>query len=200
MNHTGWILTAISLFAIHGTAAGAGSLEVLVEPGRVAVHAEEVPLGRILETLAERGGMDVLIDERRATQPLTVRLETREIEQAIVRLIHEAGGGNYAIVRAYAHGKFETFLFQDPGQGASAAAQPSEPAYGPPPNLPSYPTPPVGGGAAYAGAGPEAPYRGAPPPYVDPRRSTRTLRNFMLPPEAQPMPVPRRGQGRTSVR
>ena len=167
VRNPGWFLAAVLLVLAPGAPAAAGSLEVFVEPGRVAVQADEVPLGRILETLAERGAMYVLIDERRAAEPLTVRLDAGDIQGAIVRLMQEAGGGNYAIVRTDPRGKVETLLFQDSGRGAIAAAAPSQPAYVPAPNLPSYPTYTAGVGGAYAEAGPEAPYRAAPRPYVD---------------------------------
>jgi hypothetical protein len=167
MKRTGWIRAAVSFVLIQGAPAWAEPLEVLVEPGRVAVQAHGVPLGRILETLAERGGMYVLIDERRAAQPLTVRLEAGEIQEAIVGLMREAGGGNYAIVRTDPRGTLETLLFQDAVKGAAAAAQASEPAYGTPAYPPTSPTYPVGGGGAYAGAVADAPYRDAATPYGD---------------------------------
>jgi hypothetical protein len=83
-----------------------------------------------------------------------------------VRLMQQAGGGNYAIVRTDPRGKVETLLFQAAGQGVTAGAAPSQPAYVPPGHPPSSPTYAAGAGGAYAEARPEGSYPATPQPYV----------------------------------
>ncbi len=150
MLRSGWILAAVSLLLTQGASAGAGSLEVRVEPGRVALQADEVPLGQILKALTGRAGIHVVVDERRVAQPVTVRLEAGGIQEAIVRLMREAGGGNYAIFSSNSQGKVETFAFQE-GGGAPPAPQATPAA------------PPASAGPpAYAGGDGSTPYAPAP--------------------------------------
>ncbi len=188
MKHTGWFAAAVALVFIQSAPAGAGSLEVRVEPGRVAVQADQVPLGQVVEALSQRAGLHVVLDAKRAAQPVTVRLEAGGIHEAIVRLMQEAGGGNYAMVSTNAEGKVEPFAFQHEGGGAATMSPPApaapaapyavgdgSPTYAPAPReeyekavTPSSPYPPLSSGLPPPGmgrspgpAGPAAPALGA---------------------------------------
>ncbi len=154
MRRPGWILAAFCLVLAQGLPARAQTLEALVEPGHVAVRAQEVPLVRILEALSERASINVVLDERLAAQPVTVRLEAGGVPEAIERLMREAGGGNYAIFSSDSRGTVETFAFQG-GGGAPAGAPATSPV---PPASPGPPAHAVQDGSAAYPPAPREPY------------------------------------------
>ncbi len=135
MKRVAWIIAVLALVSMHGAPVRAGSLEVRVEFGRVSVNAHEVPLGEIVQALSQRAGVHVVLDARQALQPVTSRLEAGGILEAIVRLVREAGGGNYAIVSSNDPGRVEPFAFHEGGGAAPPpqASPPAPPASAPPP-------------------------------------------------------------------
>ncbi len=138
MTRPGWIVAALLLLLAQGPLAGAGPVEVRVEPGRVTVNAHDAPLGEILQALSQRAGVHVVFDAQRSAQPVTVRLEAGGIHEAIVRLMREVGGGNYAIFSSNLQGKAEPFAFHEGGAAPPApqATPPAAPASAGPPAYP----------------------------------------------------------------
>lgn len=155
MKRAAWIIAGLVLVLaiLHGSPVRAGSLEVLVESGRVTVKAHEAPLGHIVQALSQPAGVHVVLDAEHAAQPVTLRLEAGGIHEAIVRLIREAGGGNFAIASSNS-GKVETFPFQD-RRGAPPAPQ-STPA--PPPASAAPPADTAGGASTPYAPAPRDPY------------------------------------------
>ena len=127
MKRVAWIITGLLLAVLHGVPVRAGSLEVQVEPGRVTLQADEVPLADVVRALSRRAAVHVLLDAQRAAQPVTVRLEAGGVQEAIVRLMREAGAGNYAILSSNDQGNVETFAFHE-GGGAPGASPTIPPA------------------------------------------------------------------------
>ena len=148
MNRVAWIITGLLLAVLHAVPVRAGSLEVRVEPGRVTLQADEVPLADVVRALSRRAAVHVLLDAQRAAQPVTVRLEAGGVQEAIVRLMREAGARNYAILSSNAQGNVETFAFHE-GGGAPGASQTTLPA---PPTRAGRRRYAVGDGSTYAPA------------------------------------------------
>ncbi len=113
MRRYGWILGLAVLTLIQVAGAEAGTLQLQVESGRVSIDAQGVTLGEILEALSQRTGIRVVIDERGASQPVSVAIEAKGIREAIGELRRRMGGGTYVILYTDALGDFEIFRFTE---------------------------------------------------------------------------------------
>jgi hypothetical protein len=122
--------------ALPGGGLPAGGLDVRAADGVVTVHANRVPLARILDRLAQQTGMKVTYDSGQPNQAVTVSLEGLVPRDAVTRLLE--GQGLSYVFRTDASGlRVETLIVSDgSGSGGSpqlasrAAPPPMDPDFG----------------------------------------------------------------------
>lgn len=135
----------------------AGSLEVVARGTQVSVHAQEVPVSRILDRLAQQTGMKVTYEATPPSQAVTATMEGVPVRDAVVRLLEGLGVG-YVFRTDRSGQRIETLIVSGAAAGSASgtmtASQPNVmeypaevvqdvPEYEPPPEVAQQPQPDI---------------------------------------------------------
>lgn len=97
---------------------------VLLDGGRVSIHAESTPLSEVLSRFAQVTGAEIVFESTRPQQLVSVGIETGSEAEALVRLL-EGQGLNYALRLDPTGRKVELLFISSPKGGTGAATLPS---------------------------------------------------------------------------
>jgi len=113
-------LLSFLLLLLFQSAPPSGGLDVQAHEGHVSVHAQRVPLSKVLDRLAQQTGMKVVYETSPPSQAVSASLDSVLPRDAVVRLL-EGQGVSY-VFRTDATGKgVETLLVSGEGGNRQAS-------------------------------------------------------------------------------